>query len=137
MSLVLDSSVALAWVYQDENSQLANDVQQRVVVDGASVPAIWRLEVANGLRTGIRRGRITQNERDHALSEFGRLNILVDDETDRHAWGATLRLSDQLGVTPYDASYLELAQRLGLPVASLDIRLRAAARAADIQAIGD
>lgn len=137
MSLILDSSSALAWVYQDENSPLASEILQRVVADGASVPSIWRLEIANGLRTGIRRGRIDGNERDQALSELERLNIRADPETDQHAWGATLNLSDRLGVTPYDASYLELAQRLSLPIASLDARLCEAARTLGVAVVGD
>ena len=137
MSLVLDSSMALAWIYQDENSPLASEVLQRVVVDGAWATSIWRLEIANGLRTGIRRGRIDKNERDQALSELERLNIQIDLETDRRAWGAALRVSDQLGLTPYDASYLELAQRLSLPIASLDAQLCDAARALGVAVVGD
>lgn len=137
MSLVLDSSTALAWVYQDENSPLASVIMHRVVDASAWVPSIWPLELANGLRTGIRRGRIDIDDRDHALAELARLVIEIDMETHRHAWGGTLRLSDRLGITPYDAAYLELAQRRSLPLASLDARLCAAARALGVPVIGD
>jgi predicted nucleic acid-binding protein len=136
MSLVLDCSPALAWFYQDENSPLADDIMQRVVAGGAWVTSIWRLEIANGLRTGLRHDRIDAIERDRAILELGRLNIRTDFDTDRQAWGATLRLSDQLGLTPYDASYLELAQRLLLPIGSLDHRLCGAARTLGVPVVG-
>jgi predicted nucleic acid-binding protein len=137
MSLVLDSSVALAWMYQDENSPLADEIRRNVVDDSAWVPSLWRLEVANALRTGVRRGRIDTNERDRALAELELLNIQADLETDRFAWSTTLRVSEQLHLTPYDASYLDLAQRLSLPLASLDSRMCEAARALGVPVIGD
>lgn len=137
MSLVLDCSAVLAWVYQDENSATADEILQRVTTDGAWVPSIWRLEVANGLRTGIRCGRITADHRDQALTELGLFDLTTDPDTERHAWTTTLRLSDRLGLTPYDAAYVELAQRRSLPLASLDTRLCAAARILGVPVIGD
>jgi predicted nucleic acid-binding protein len=98
-----------------------------VVVVGAWVPGIWRLEVATGLRTGLRRGRIDRNYRDDALATLAMLNIRVDAETDKQAWNATLQLADRFGLTPYDAAYLELARRRSLPLATFDAELRDAA----------
>ena len=137
MSLVLDCSAALAWVYQDENSPTADEILQRVTTAGAWVPSIWRLEVANGLRTGIRRGRISADHRDQALTELGLFDIAIDPDTEKHAWTTTLRLSDRFGLTPYDAAYLELAQRRSLPLGSLDNALCVAARALGVAVIGD
>ena len=137
MSLVLDCSAALAWIYQDENAAIAEEILQRVTSGGAWVTSIWHLEVVNGLRTGIRRGRISIDYRDQALSDLALFNIAVDPDTEKHAWTTTLRLSDRLGLTPYDAAYLELAQRLSLPLGSLDHSLRTAARSLGVPVIGD
>jgi len=137
MSLVLDSSTALAWLYQDEVNALAEAVRRRVIIAGAWVPGIWRLEVANGLRTGLRRRRIDQNYRDHALATLAMLNIRVDAETDKQAWSAALQLSDRFGLTSYDAAYLELARRRSLPVATFDTELRDAATSIGLAVIDD
>ena len=94
---------------------------------------IRRLEVADGLQTGIRRGRIDTIYRDAALSDLALLDIVIDPDTDRYAWTGTLRLADRFRLTVYDASYLELAQRRALPLASLDMELCDAARALGLQ----
>lgn len=137
MSFVLDCSATLAWIYQDENAPIANKLLQRLTASGAWVPSIWRLEVANGLRTGMRRGRISVDHRDQGLADLGLLDIAIDLDTEKHAWTTTLRLSDRLGLTLYDATYLELAQRRALPLGSLDKALCAAARTLRVPVIGD
>jgi predicted nucleic acid-binding protein len=128
MTMVLDSSTTLAWVYQDERAPLAEAIRKKVVVEGAWVPSIWRLEIVNALRTGLRRGRIDRDYRDDALVVLAMLRISVDTETDKQAWGSTLLLSDRFDLTPYDAAYLELAQRRSLPLASFDRPLCASAK---------
>ena len=126
MSIVLDSSVTLAWFHEDEKSARTDRVLDTVVESGAVVPAHWHLEIANGLQQAIRRGRITIGQRDAALENLGALAIAVDGETSRQAWSASLALSSRFALTVYDAAYLELAYRLGMPLASLDAELRAA-----------
>jgi predicted nucleic acid-binding protein len=137
MSLVLDSSAALAWIYADEQGDIPQRVFQQVAALGAWVPSLWRLEVANGLRVGLRRGRIDVVDRDAALADLGMLRISVDAETDRHAWATTLRLAEDLDLTTYDAAYLELANRRSLPLGSLDNALCDAARRLGVPVIGD
>ena len=137
MSLVLDGSAVLAWIYPDEQGDLANRIFEQVIALGAWVPSLWRLEVANGLRTGLRRGRINIADRNAALADMSVLRITVDLETDQHAWRTTLQLSDRFDLTVYDAAYLELAQRRALPLGSLDEELCAAARALGVAVIGD
>src|SRR5215212_7385248 len=95
MSLVLDSSATLAWIYEDEQGDIAHRIFEQVTTVGAWVPSLWRLEVANGLRIGLRRGRIDAADRDAALADLAILRITVDLETDRYAWAATLQLADR------------------------------------------
>jgi len=134
MSVVLDASMAIAWLFDDERTASAHAVLHRVVAEGAVVPALWRLEVANVLRNAARRGRCDESYVDSSLSRLGRLAIQCDEDTDRRAWTATLLLSREESLTLYDAAYLELALRRRVPLASCDAALIAAAgrRAVDV-----
>ena len=131
MSLVIDSSMTLAWYFEDEKTAASLTVLKRVVEAGAVVPALWRLEVASGFQVAVRRGRITVAYRDASLSDLRALVIALDPQTDHHAWTETLALSDRYGLTPYDAAYLELARRAQLPLATLDEALIRAAKRED------
>lgn len=137
MSLVLDSSVALAWAYEEENTPAILRVFDLLFENGAWVPGLWRLEIANILETGVRRGRRDPGFRDRTLDRLAQYPIQVDSETDRHAWGATLQLATRHRLTLYDAAYLELAQRLRVPLATLDRDLAAAAKAEGVAVLGE
>ena len=128
MSLVIDSSITLAWFVEDERTDRADVVMRQVAKAGAVVPSLWRLEIANALQSAVRRKRISAAFRDASIADLRSFPIAVDSETDRHAWGTTLSLAERCQLTLYDAAYLELAQRLRLPLASLDQQLRAACR---------
>ena len=128
MTLVIDASIVMAWYFDDEKSPETDSVLELVGTQGALVPALWSLEVANGFRTAIRRGRTERSYRDLALERLSMLAIEADNDTVTHAWGATLALADKHDLTPYDAAYLELAQRKRVPLATLDSALRVAAR---------
>ena len=136
MSFVVDSSVALAWVYSEETTEAISEVLARLTDRGAWVPALWRLEVANVLEMNVRRGRHDAAFRDAALADPAVLPISIDAETDRQAWAATLRLAARHRLTVYDAAYLELAQRRGLPLATLDKELRDPATAEGVILLG-
>jgi predicted nucleic acid-binding protein len=136
MSLVLDSSATLAWIYSDETTPAIRQVFDRVISLGAWVPALWRLEVGNVLEMSVRRGRNDTSFRNATLADLELLPINLDAETDRHAWGATARLAERHALTLYDASYLELALRRGLPLATLDRELRIAAKAETVTLLG-
>ena len=136
MSMVLDSSATLAWVYSDETSEAIRDVFSRLIETGAWVPGLWRLEVANILEMGVRRGRHNADFRDATLADLALLPISLDPETDHQAWGPTLRFAERHRLTVYDASYLELAHRRGLPLATLDRELCAAARKEGLAVLG-
>jgi predicted nucleic acid-binding protein len=136
VSLVLDPSLALSWYFEDWRTFAANARLDQVADQGAIVPGLWRLEIANGLRTAIRRKRIDTAFRDRAIAQLACLPITVDPDTDRYAWTTILQLADRFGLTPYDAAYLELAQRRTLPLATLDGPLRAAAPALGVALSG-
>ena len=136
MSLVLDASATLAWVYSDEIAEPIRHVFNLVGENGAWVPGLWKLEVANILEMGARRGRHDAAFRNSTLADLALLPIRVDIETDRQAWGATLQSSERHRLTLYDAAYLELALRRGLPLASLDADLRRAAQAEGVLVLG-
>lgn len=136
MSVVLDASITLAWIYQAETTAMIASIFEHVDEEGAWVPGIWRLEVANGLRRGLAQKRMTVAIRDAALADLRDMQIATDAETDAHAWATTMMLSDRLQLTPYDACYLELAQRSGLPLATLDSQLHQAAIAIGVETVG-
>ncbi|MGA8273839.1 MAG: type II toxin-antitoxin system VapC family toxin [Candidatus Sulfotelmatobacter sp.] len=136
MSLVLDSSLTMAWIHRDETTRPVEEVFERLSQTGAWVPSPWRLEVANVLEMNVRRRRYAANFRDGALSDLSFFPIQLDPETNRRAWGATASLAERHRLTLYDAAYLELALRRGLPLATLDRELRAAAENQSVQLLG-
>ena len=136
MSLVIDSSITLAWFFEDERSAAADSVLRDVAEYGATAPSLWRLEVANALHFAVRRKRINTAFRDASLDDLRALMVTIDPETDLHAWATTLQLAERFNLTLYDATYLELAQRLGLPLATLDKELRIAADALGVELLG-
>jgi predicted nucleic acid-binding protein len=129
LSIVIDASVALAWVFGDERHDAAWQVIERLREAPAWVPAHFHLETGNGLLTGLRRGRLTTDQARTAVVALGALPIEVDPDTPARALTDAWPLAAQHGLTTYDAAYLELAIRRGLPLATLDARLVSAARA--------
>ncbi|MBN8454960.1 type II toxin-antitoxin system VapC family toxin [Accumulibacter sp.] len=136
MSFVLDSSVSLAWCFDDERTDAADALLERVVEAGAAAPALWPLEVLNALAMAERRSRINAERRQRLAGFLGDLPVIIDDETASQAWVATCQLAARFRLTVYDAAYLELAQRRGLPLATFDQELRAAAVALGVTLLG-
>ena len=136
MSLVLDSSVALAWVYADETTDAILRLFDEIRIGGAWIPGLWRWEIANVLQLNVRRGRHSGDFRDEALSSLALLPVKVDAEADRQAWSATLYLAERHGLTVYDAAYLEIASRRKIPLATLDRQLRAASSDEKVELLG-
>jgi predicted nucleic acid-binding protein len=136
VSLVLDSSATLAWIYSDETTEPIRRLFEAVTNEGAFVPTLWRLEVANSLTVAVRRGRIDADFRRASLADLALLDITTDQYTDLHAWDEMLNLADRFRLTLYDAAYLELARRRSLPLATLDDELRTAAMALGLRLLG-
>jgi predicted nucleic acid-binding protein len=129
---VVDSSVALAWCFPDEHAPYPQAVLDSLAAASAYVPALWHLEVANALLVGERRGRCTLADTATWLGFLASLPIMVDGETVARAWDDTLPLARTHNRSAYDGAYLELARRRGLPLATLDGPLKAAANAVGV-----
>jgi predicted nucleic acid-binding protein len=129
MSIVIDASMTMTWYFKDEATPVSAAILEFVVEFGAIVPSLWRIEVANALKVGIRRKRINSPFRSRTLATLSAMPIIIDGECDRHIWTRTLELSDQYGLTIYDACYLGLADRNNMPLATFDRELIATARA--------
>lgn len=136
MSIVLDGSATLAWIYPDETTDAIVAVFDQVIHKGAFVPDLWRIEIANCLTVGVRRSRISAPERSASLFDLASMGIVTDSETGKHIWSDTLELADRHRLTVYDATYLELALRLSLPLATLDDELRQAAQREGVALLG-
>jgi len=129
---ILDNSVTMVWGFEDEADPYAEALLDLMPTARAYVPTLWPLEVANALLVGERRKRITPADTSKFLSLLGTFPITVDDETTSRAWSETLSLARAQVLSVYDAAYLELAMRRGLPLATLDEKLKAAAAAVGV-----
>lgn len=127
-ALVLDCSIAVAWCFADEAAPATDLILDRVREGGAVVPSLWRLEVANVLLMATRRQRIPAGTALAMLDHLAALPIEEDRSTWAQAWARTTTLAQSEGLTVYDAAYLELSTRLGLPLATKDKALAAAGR---------
>ena len=134
--LVLDASIALAWCFPDEESAASEAILDLLSAGReAFVPVLWPLEVGNALLVAERRKRITVAQVTSVLQRIARLPITVVPLTTGRAFGSILYLARQEQLTEYDAAYLDLSLREGLPLATLDDDLRRAARRAGIDLI--
>jgi predicted nucleic acid-binding protein len=136
LSFVLDNSVALTWCFEDERTPATQALLHRVAEHGAIAPGLWPLEAVNGLIVAERRGRLDRVRRLRLEGFLRELPITIDAETPTRAWTETARLAERLGLSAYDAAYLELACRHGLPLATLDDKLEQAARAENVPLLG-
>jgi len=127
-ALVIDSSAALSWCFEDEASPEWDVLFERVRDRGAVVPGLWHLEVANVLLLAERRGRIATGGVAMRLELIAQLPITTDNETTVRAWREILALARAEALTTHDATYLELAIRRGLPLLTKDEALIGAAK---------
>ncbi len=130
MAFVVDTSVTMAWCFEDEATDATEVVLERLQQETAVVPPLWHLEVANVLLVAERRGRIKEAKAGHFLGLLAQLRIEIDQApTDS---SALLAAGRRHGLTAYDAAYLVLAERLALPLATLDGRLAEACGTAGV-----
>ena len=126
---VVDASVALSWVFDDEDHLRADSALERLAEEGALVPQLWHLETRNALLTAERRARLSSAEVNERLDAVKDLPITTDEEPDLQV---AFELARTHGLTIYDALYLELAKRKNAELATLDRHLGQAAQAEGI-----
>ena len=131
MAFVIDASATLPWRFADESTPWSEALLDRVEAgEEVLVPAHWPLEVLNGLLVARRKGRVSDAQVSEFIEDLAALPIRVVPDADPAQWPTILSLAQQHRLTAYDAAYLDLAQRTGLPLATLDGDLRKAAVAA-------
>ena len=129
---VLDASVAVSWFFEDEAREYSATVLESLTEWEAVVPSLWPLEVANVLLVAERRRRCSEAEAVRFIELLESLPIATDDDTARRGLHGTYQLAREYALTAYDAVYLELAMRLGAPLATLDRQLAEAAAKAGV-----
>jgi predicted nucleic acid-binding protein len=132
VDFVVDASVSLTWCFEDQATAYGEAVLDRFVQSGAVVPGIWTLEIANALVVGERRRRLSEAQTTRFIGLLGELPIEVDEFDLDTAFGPVLAIARAHRLSAYDAAYLELAARRGLPIATLDSALVEAAPAAGV-----
>lgn len=138
MRFVLDNSVAMRWLFgdgADEDIAYASHVLEllRDPETQAVAPALWPLEAANVVARAEAKGFLTEARASEFIHLLDLLSVQIDADTAQHALDSTLQLARRFGLSAYDAAYLELALREGVPLATLDIDL---CKAADKTGIG-
>ncbi|MGO8733746.1 MAG: type II toxin-antitoxin system VapC family toxin [Terriglobia bacterium] len=134
--VVVDASVALAWCFPDEASEYADGVLVALQGQAIVVPAVWGLEIANAMLAGERRKRLKQPEILRFVALLEGLAIVQDGQSVRESVSNVLPLARDNGLSAYDAAYLELSIRHGVPLATLDAKLRQAAQRAGVKIFG-
>ncbi|MDE2515604.1 MAG: type II toxin-antitoxin system VapC family toxin [Rhodospirillales bacterium] len=134
MPFVLDASIAACWAFDDEDHPVAAHALERIGVDEAMAPSLWWFELRNTLIVNERRGRLSEADTALFLQELSRFGVMLDRAPQE---ASVLALARRHRLTVYDASYLELAKREAVPLATLDRALREAAIALGVGLIDD
>jgi predicted nucleic acid-binding protein len=125
---VVDNSVVMSWCFEDEGNHYAEAVLESLESAEAFVPAIWPLEVGNVLLVAERKSRLSQASVVRFLALLGGLPITVEQETPERMLREIVAIAREHGLSTYDASYLDLAMRHDLPLATQDTSLAKAAK---------
>jgi len=139
VSFVLDTSVTMRWFFGDGKPQelaYADKVLDAMKDADAFVPVTWGLEVANVIARAETKGLVTEARSGAFIEMLEGVDIEVDAATFTHSLSDTLQLARRYKLSAYDASYLELALRLGIPLATLDEDLQKAAKKAGVKKFG-
>jgi predicted nucleic acid-binding protein len=135
-AFVLDCSVAMAWIFNDEATPKTEALLTRMTTETALVPAWWFIEITNVLAIAERKGRITPIQSDAFIADLSKLGIERDDEAPQRAFTYLLAMCRTHRLTSYDAIYLDLAVRRNLPLATLDDDLRKTAKKLGVRLLG-
>jgi predicted nucleic acid-binding protein len=130
--LVLDASVAVSWCFPDRRTAFTTQVLREIADGSAVVPGLWELEVGNALAVAERKGYLTSAQLEAFLQDLADLPKQVEHPTSDPSFGRTLALAREHKLSTFDACYLELAERMGLPLATADVELSRAAQRAGV-----
>lgn len=128
-AFVLDASMTLSWAFENEATPFTDEVLTRLKQTSALAPALWPFEVANVLATAERKGRLQPAQQAEFLEWLRQLPVAIEHRPATWLCQQILPLTRAYRLSAYDAAYLELARREGLPLATLDGDLQSAARA--------
>lgn len=131
---VVDNSIVMSWCFNDERNDYADAILESLETCDALVPAIWPLEVGNVLLVAERKKRLSEASVIRFLTIVNNLPITVEQETPERMLKEIISLARAYGLSTYDASYLDLAMRLGLPLATQDTSLMMAAKQCKVPA---
>ena len=131
-SFVVDNSIVMSWCFKDETNQYADIVLERLSEATAFVPSIWPFEVVNVLLVAERKRRLSKADSVRFITLLSQLPIIVEHERPERIMADLLPLSRANNLSSYDASYLDLSMRKGIPIANLDTRLIEAAKMANV-----
>jgi len=129
---VIDNSVVMTWCFKDEINQYADAILDRLEVSTAVVPSIWPLEVGNVLLVAERKKRLSKTDSTRFIALLTGLPIIIEQELPERMMKDILALAREHQLSTYDASYLDLAMRKGLPIATLDNKLKATAKRSQV-----
>ena len=135
MAFVLDCSMTMAWVFSDEADEFTEALRESLLKENAVAPVLWPIEVGNVLLVAMRRGRIAREDWVRIRDDLSALPIDIDPDSYERVLDTVLPIADEYGLSVYDAMYLELALRRGLPLATLDRKLVEAANTAGIETL--
>ena len=131
-SFVVDNSVVMSWCFEDETNQYADAVLDYLSEATALVPSVWPLEVMNVLLIAERKKRLGEADSVRFITLLSQLPIIVEHERSERIMKDLLAFARSNSLSSYDASYLDLSMRKGIPIATLDNRLIAAAKKTDV-----
>ena len=131
-NFVIDNSVVMIWCFKDETNKYADAILDSLELSTAYVPSIWPLEVGNVLLVAERRKRLSEADSTRFITLLAELPIVIEQETPERMMKDILALAREHQISTYDASYLDLAMRKGLPIATLDKGLKKAAKRSQV-----
>lgn len=134
-AFALDCSIAMSWCFEDEATPKTDALLKLLAEKGAVVPSIWPLEAANVLLVAERNSRLNESQTLRLVNLLRSLPITVDESTSEQAMGNILSLGRSHHLSSYDAAYLELAIREGLPLATMDKKLIKAAKRCGVKTL--
>ena len=136
MAFVIDCSATMPWLLRNDATGYADQVLHTFTKEPAVVPELWYLEVSNVLLVFERRGRIDAEESNRFTSLLQELPLSVDEGISHRVFSRIINLARDYELSSYDATYLELAMRESLPMATLDGQLRLASQKAGVELVG-